>query len=177
MPPPDREDTEASGTVPCRVVVDTSVLKGLSEKPGHRHTLDFLGRMIELQHVMVVDGRLDGEHQHERSKLGRLWRARFLEQGLVRIIPPSDIVTMTLDLSGYQESSRGEIERDRHVIECALSTDCIIATNERMLQVHLGTRREGRPYLEALVWLRPQDPEHLQKLDTLKPGRNPQRTS
>ncbi|MEW6742696.1 MAG: hypothetical protein AB1486_08040 [Planctomycetota bacterium] len=64
--------------------------------------------------------------------------------------------TVSLDLASYSDRPRATIEKDRCLLEAALSADRIIVTRDESLPQALAERPDGVALLKSLRWINPQ---------------------
>ena len=139
------------------LVVDSSVIRSAGET-DHRVSSSCRACLEKIRlicHRVATTADLQDEWRRHMSRFSRKWRRSMCARKKpLQVINPTCV---PLDGIGLTEGDQRAIEKDRCLLEAALSADRVIVTRDRSLQVALAKTRRGKHVMEQITWIDPVD--------------------
>ncbi|HUT01778.1 MAG TPA: hypothetical protein VM031_04950 [Phycisphaerae bacterium] len=146
-----------------RLVIDASIARsaGQTDHPVSRSCREFLQRVLEICHRLVVSDAILAEWQRHASRYTRKWRvAMYARKKVDRVdVDPDDATAKRIKALPMSARKRDALLKDRHLIEAALGTDCIVASGDDKTRGILKEFLSDWPAVRRLVWVNPGKPD------------------
>lgn len=136
------------------LVVDADVVRaaGVSEHPASSSCRKALEQIKDICHHVITTDAIDEEWNKHASSWSRLWKIAMLNR---RKLPSQKVGLASIKLKNINEDDRIIIEKDRHLLDAAVSCDHIIITLDEKLQKALE-RTGNEKMLRDIKWLNPK---------------------
>ena len=137
------------------LVVDASIMRGAgqTEHPVSKACRNFLEAILTICHRVVLTPEIREEWNRHQSKFARKWRVQMNARKKVwRIDTPRRIDLRT---TGASPNKQASIEKDRCLLEAAMSTERVIVTNDNALTHALAETTKGSKILRNIKWINP----------------------
>jgi len=149
-----------------RLVIDASVAcaAGESDHPVSKASRDFLLRVRQVCHTLVMTNETRLEWGQHRSRFSSTWYASMLARR--KVVEPSGCEDRALrariSRSGLPENQRSAMEQDVHLVEAALVTDRIVVSTDNSARRLFSVLAERHGLLRTVVWVNPaENPDRL----------------
>lgn len=160
-----------------RLVIDADVLSGATEMqhPDSSNCRKFLESVRDNQHILVLTDKIIEEYKNNESKYSRRWRKDMYQKGLFEVFKINDNEKIErklykFDLIGDQkkttvsekdyklmlEKRKERALKDCHLIDAALKTDKIIASNDDKARDVFSIAAVKAKALRTLFWVNPK---------------------
>ena len=138
-----------------RLVVDTSVMQaaGETQHPVSSACRVCLEEIRRICHRVAVTPAIQGEWKSHMSRFSRKWYASMTARRKLSVVPNPPHVH--LDVSGLSNSEKRAVEKDRFLLEAALSADCLIVTRDTAFRAAIAKTPEGRSLNRRITWIDP----------------------
>lgn len=137
------------------LVIDASVLRsaGETEHPVSKACRDCLYAIREICHKVFLTPALNEEGKRHASQLSREWLLSMWSRR--KVIRGTTTPSLDIDTEGLTPSERDALDKDRHLLEAALTADRVIVTRDTNIMSILAKTRKGARLLRDLRWINP----------------------
>lgn len=135
------------------LVIDTSVARsaGETEHPVSAACRETLLAVLNICHRVALTNTIRVEWHDHMSNFTRKWLRSMVARK--KAVMDAAETTVVIDDNGLAAKDREIIEKDRCLLEAALSADRIIITRDESFRNALGNRATGIP---PIVWRNPE---------------------
>lgn len=138
------------------LVIDASVVcsAGETEHPISSSCRACLETILCICHRVAVTPTIRDEWNRHMSRYSRKWRCSMAaKKKLVQLISP---IGIRIDTSGLSDTERAAIDKDRCLLDAALSADHVIVTRDDSLRLVLAKTPQGDDILKQITWVNPE---------------------
>jgi len=142
-----------------RIVVDASIAQsaGLTEYPLSRSCREFLERLLEVCHHVVMTAEIREEWKKHQSDYAVKWRASMVARKKLCVSHPTSDSVMgeSIKRAGLSEESEAALRKDAHLVEAALAADLAVASRDEKARdlFRIIAKHWGR--IRPIVWVNP----------------------
>lgn len=137
------------------LVVDASVVQsaGETEHPVSSACRNCLLAIRDICHRVAVTDPIREEWNNHMSRFSWKWRRSMAARRKpLQVVNPTQV---DLDTSSLSDKERVAVEKDRCLLEAALSADCVIVTRDDALRIALAKTQQGMQLLATITWINP----------------------
>lgn len=147
---------------PRQLVIDADVACSSSEKPDTISSAcqRFLKTVLEVRHHVVMTDTIRKEWRHHRSGFSRKWLTQMYGGRLVKWIEVDEDETLRERIgAALHWDQRETAEKDAHLIEAAIATDRLVASQDQQARRLFGCASVAVGQLRQIVWVNPTKPD------------------
>jgi len=144
------------------LVIDASVMRAAGSidatAPVPARCRDTLRTVLEVCHRAHLDGDLKEEWNRHMSKFARTWlRSMYSRRKIVGTgsAAQPNLERMTAMAASLPEAQRAAIEKDLHLVACAILADGTILSLDDAMNRILRGLAVSLPVLRGLIWVNP----------------------
>ena len=137
------------------LVVDASIVQsaGETEHPVSSSCRNCLEAIRRICHRVAVTPDIRDEWDRHMSRFSRKWRRSMAARRKpLQVVNPTEV---DLDTSSLSDKERVAVEKDRCLLEAALSADCVIVTRDDAFRNALAKTPQGVDLLTRITWINP----------------------
>ncbi len=157
------------------LVIDASIAGASGGKdaihPTPIHCRDFLLKVLETEHCLVMSPEISREWDDHQSRFARAWRVEMVaRRRLHRVQPGTNFdLRRRIDAAALTDRGREAMFKDCHLIEAALAADSVITALDDAVRALFAQAAATVRELRGIAWVNP-DRQEEQALWWLEQG-------
>ncbi|WNJ96006.1 hypothetical protein RND59_02505 [Vibrio ruber] len=140
---------------PIVFIVDADIARssGLSEHPVSSGSRSLLENIQKHGHMIAMCPTLRTEWKKHRSYFALKWLSSMFAKKRVKLISPSENIEEKIKLHISEEKNKSIALKDAHLINAALCTDRIVASNDDNARNTFYILSMEYGYIKNIIWL------------------------